>query len=173
MPEYRRAYIPGACYFFTLVTAGRRPIFDAARVRVLRQVVREVRCKMPFEIDAWVVLPDHLHAIWRLPDGDADFSKRWGMIKARFSKLSGLSAKSGLGNDARVWQPRFWEHCIRDDEDWRSHMDYVHFNPVRHGHVSHARDWPFSTFHRLVEHGFYEPDWGVSQDDFGHREFGE
>lgn len=173
MPNYRRAFQPGSCCFFTLVTAERRPILDDARIELLRQVVREVRHEFPFVIDAWVVLPDHIHAIWRLPDGDANFSKRWGLIKARFSKRSNLSAEAGLGQDARVWQPRFWEHLIRDELDWHKHMDYVHFNPVKHGLVHRVQDWPYSTFHRLVADGFYELDWGVSEEDSNRHTFGE
>ena len=163
MPNYRRNRTPGACYFFTLVTKGRRPILDHGMVMLLCESVREVRKRMPFEIDAWVVLPDHMHAIWRLPEGDSDYSKRWGLIKAGLSKRSGLSQSTAPGRDAGVWQARFWEHRIRDEEDWRRHMDYVHFNPVKHGLVSHASDWPHSTFHRLVEQGLYPPDWGVSE----------
>ena len=173
MPNYRRANVPGACYSFTVVTAGRRPILTPANIELLRQIVASVQASLPFHIDGWVVLPDHMHAIWRLPECDCDYSKRWGSIKATFSKESGLSRCKGIGRDARVWQPRFWEHLIRDESDWRCQMDYLHFNPVKHGLVDQVRDWPFSSFHRLVRQGLYDADWGLAGDKvdsgFGER----
>lgn len=171
MPNYRRANVPGASYFFTVVTAWRRPLLDSLSVDVLRHVVEDVRKEHPFGVDGWVVLPEHMHAIWRMPESDSDYSKRWGIIKSRFSRESGLSKCSGLGLGAQVWQPRFWEHAIRNELDWRNHMDYLHFNPVKHGLVARVCDWPFSSFHRLVRQGFYENDWGIAgnqpDSDFG------
>ena len=142
--QYRRFYQPGACYFFTVVTANRTPIL-IDNIERLRSAFRLCMSRYPFEIEAIVVLPDHLHTLWRLPEGDADFSKRWMVIKRKFS--SGLPAcnVSDSQNKKRekgIWQRRFWEHCIRDEDDWRHHFDYIHYNPVRHGLVSRTKDWP-------------------------------
>jgi len=162
MPNYRRAYAPGACYSFTVVTAHRRPILVPSNIELLRGIVARVQVSLPFQIDGWVVLPDHMHAIWRLPEHDFGYSKRWGRIKAAFSKESRLSTCNAIGDYAHVWQPRFWEHLIRDESDWRRQMDYLHFNPVKHGLVGQVREWPFSSFHRLVRQGFYDRDWGLA-----------
>ena len=125
----------------------------------------EVQSTYPFNIDAWVLLPEHLHCIWTLPEGDTDFSKRWGLIKADFSKKLIRSATP-------IWQNRFWEHLIRDDRDLQRHLDYIHYNPVKHGLVDSPKDWPSSTFHRYVEKGLYPANWGEgvsfqSTDKFG------
>jgi len=125
----------------------------------------EVKSSHPFTIDAWVLLPEHLHCIWTLPQGDMDFSKRWGLIKAKFSKA--LSRQN-----TSVWQNRFWEHLIRDDRDMQIHLDYIHYNPVKHGYVESPKDWPSSTFHRYVQEGLYPLNWGEgvsfnSADKFG------
>lgn len=162
MPNYRRIYVPGACYSFTVVTAYRQPILAGSNIGLLREIVARVQLMFPFQIDGWVVLPDHMHAIWQLPENDCDYSKRWGIIKAAFSREGGLSRCNGVGRHARVWQPRFWGHLIRDESDWRRQMDYLHYNPVKHGLVGQVRDWPFSSFHRLVRQGFYESDWGIA-----------
>ena len=120
---------------------------------ILNRVIMEVQAAHPFHIDAWVLLPEHLHCIWTLPEGDMDFSKRWGLIKAKFSKE--LSHPT-----SPVWQNRFWEHLIRDDRDLQMHLDYIHYNPVKHGLVQSPKDWPSSTFHRYVEKGLYPLNWG-------------
>jgi putative transposase len=128
MPNYRRSRIPGATLFFTVVACRRRPILASpAAVQVLRECVALVKDAMPFAIDAWVVLPDHMHAIWTLPDNDADYSRRWGRIKAEFTRRSGIQHESSVGRQAGVWQPRFWEHLIRDERDLATHMHYLHF----------------------------------------------
>ncbi|KAF1711710.1 REP-associated tyrosine transposase [Pseudoxanthomonas sacheonensis] len=172
MPNYRRAHAHGARYSFTVVTKNRRPMLAGSNIELLREIVARVRVALPFRIDGWVVLPNHMHAIWHLPEHDCNYSKRLGLIKAEFSKESRLSSCTGIRGDARVWQPRFWEHLIRDESDWRRQMDYLHFNPVKHGMVARVCDWPFSSFHRLVREGFYESDWGIvgNQPDSG---FGE
>jgi putative transposase len=116
-----------------------------------------------------VLLPDHIHCIWTLPENDCDYSKRWGMIKAGFSKRAKhlfhrnewMSDSKRKHREAAVWQRRFWEHMIRDEDDFRRHLDYLHFNPVKHGLVKCVRDWPHSTFHRFVKDGFYPQDWGI------------
>jgi len=125
--------------------------------------VRRVRRRYPFHIDACVVLPDHLHAIWTLPEGDADYADRWRTIKQHFSRaMASTEYRSEVRRrrgERGIWQRRFWEHAIRDDRDFAAHCDYVHINPVKHGHAERARDWPFSTFARFVEAGIYTTDW--------------
>jgi putative transposase len=175
MPAYRRARVAGATWFFTVVTAQRRPLLAAEdAVAALRKNVVEVRRQLPFKIDAWVVLPDHMHAIWTLPADDFDFSTRWGMIKAGFTRSCGHAHVSAPGRNAGVWQPRFWEHVIRDEADFAAHMDYTHYNPVKHGYVKRVIDWPHSSFHRCVRQGRYPDDWGDSEPDYPrNRVFGE
>ena len=150
--RYRRAFQPGGSFFFTVVTARRRPVFaTATAVDVLRDAFRAVRHKRPFAIDAIVILPDHLHCIWTLPAGDADFMTRWRLIKTWFSKHRNLK---------NVWQQRYWEHVLRDERDFANHVDYIHYNPVRHGLARTALDWPYSSFGRHVQAGVYASDWG-------------
>ncbi len=169
MPNYRRANTPGACYFFTVVTFRRRPILTDDDCRVwLRNAVSNTRKKYPFNVDAWVLLPDHLHCIWTLPADDNDFSMRWSGIKRRFTtsakhclhKTEWANASRQKHREATIWQRRFWEHEIRDKEDYQRHMDYIHYNPVKHGLVNKVVDWPHSTFHRYVKQGIYSTDWG-------------
>ena len=171
MTRYRRART-GPTYFFTLVAYARQPILCDAPVRsALRRALQDVRITRPFEIDAWVLMPDHLHCIWTLPDGDVDYSTRWALIKnsvSRFAEVaralnSAVSASRVKHRDSAIWQRRFYEHEIRDERDFERHMDYVHFNPVRHGHAASVIAWPFSTFHRYVREGVYPPDWGGTQ----------
>jgi len=171
MPNYRRAFCPGGTFFFTVNLLQRRnnPLL-IRHVDVLRAVVREVRRKHPFHIHGWVVLPEHIHAILELPPGDADFSLRWRLIKSGFSKRLPVDERRSRVRISRgergIWQRRFWEHLIRDEADFAAHMDYLHFNPVKHGYVQCVADWPFSTFHRLVPAGVYPHDWaGSSQAD--------
>jgi len=161
MPYYRRTKRPGATYFFTVVTARRRPLFaDPAAISLLRHSIAEVKRELPFSILAWVVLPDHMHAIWTLPPGDADFSRRWGRIKAGFSRRYGGVHTSAPGRNSGLWQPRFWEHLIRDEKDLATHVDYTHYNPVKHGLVQRVAEWPYSSFHRHVQQGMLPVDWG-------------
>ena len=160
--DYRRAKIPGTTYFFTLVTEHRRPLL-IEHIDRLRAAFRHVQEKRPFRMEAIVVLPDHLHTLWTLPEGDSDYSTRWMQIKRKFS--SGLSAVPSNPSQASkrekgIWQRRFWEHCIRDELDWRNHLDYIHYNPVKHGLITRVCDWPYSSFHRFVERGWYSEDWG-------------
>ncbi|MFA6162758.1 MAG: transposase [Methylobacter sp.] len=165
--QYRRFYQSGARYFFTVVTENREPLL-IENIERLRAAFRLCLSRYPFEIEAIVVLPDHLHAVWRLPEGDANFSKRWMVIKRKF--LAGLPSRvvSDSKTNKRekgVWQRRFWEHCIRDENDWRQHVDYIHFNPVKHGYVSAPQDWLYSSFNQAVSKGWYET--GVLlEDDF-------
>ncbi|MGQ3045830.1 MAG: REP-associated tyrosine transposase [Niveispirillum sp.] len=153
--KYRRQFIPGHRYFFTVATAWRRPIFsDPVMVSLLRAIIVEERRDRPFEIGAAVILPDHLHMIWSLPEGDADYSRRWQRIKARFGRRCGLPPlhasasqreRGGLG----IWQNRFWEHRLRDDADWEHHVAYIHGNPVKQGPCKDAYDWPWSSIHHV------------------------
>ena len=173
MPNYRRVRNAGGTYFFTVVTAQRRPILLGRYADLLLEIFSEAGLELPFDSEAFVILPDHLHAIWRLPEGDHNYSKRWGLIKSRFSKRSGLLANSRLGEYSGLWQPRFWEHAIRDEADWRTHMDYIHFNPVKHGLAKRVVEWPYSSFRRCVAQGWYEPDWGIADGKFDEMHFGE
>ena len=169
--RYRRTRIPGATYFFTAVAYRRRPIFASqAAVLALEEAIAGVRVRHPFEVDAQVVLPDHLHAVWALPEGDADYSTRWRLIKSSFTRACLQSQPAAASNASRaakgeqtVWQRRFWEHLIRDTRDFAAHVDYIHYNPVRHGLVAAPRDWPHSTFAEWVARGVYEPDWGSDE----------
>jgi len=163
MTDYRRHRVPGGTYFFTVNLYDRRSDLLTRNIDILREAVRKVRVQAPFHIDAWVVLPDHLHCVWTLPDEDVDFSGRWQAIKTAFSKHippGEFRSVSRLKKGERgIWQRRFWEHTIRDDKDYGAHIDYIHFNPVKHGLVAHAADWPYSSFHRLVAAGCYPADW--------------
>ena len=166
MPRYRRAFT-GTTYFFTLVTFRRRPILcdDAVRL-ALRRAIEQVRARLPFDIDAMVLMPDHLHCIWTLPDGDTNFSLRWSQIKHGVSYSCRdlyvpVRSRSRLRQrTAPIWQRRFWEHRIRDQCDMERHMDYIHFNPVKHGLVGAAAEWPYSTFGRYVRERVYPAEWG-------------
>lgn len=164
MPNYRRAFIPGGTWFFTVNLLERRSNDLLLReIDLLRTTVKQVRERHPFEIDAWVVLPDHLHCVWTLPPGDADFSLRWRLIKSAFSralpKTERRSSVRKAAGERGIWQRHYWEHFIRDDSDYQRHVDYVHVNPVKHDYVSRVADWPYSTFHRYVERGIYPLDW--------------
>ncbi|MEX0730662.1 MAG: transposase [Aquisalimonadaceae bacterium] len=163
MRDYRRTAIAGATCFFTVATFRRRPLFAAPEnVQMLRTVIRRVRGRHPFRIDAMVVLPDHVHAVWTLPAGDDDFAKRWRLIKSGFSRGIPRPAVNGLRRcgEHKVWQRRYREHSIGDEDDYRRHVDYIHYNPVRHGLVERPGDWPYSSFRRAVERGDYPQDWG-------------
>ncbi|MBI4573197.1 MAG: transposase [candidate division NC10 bacterium] len=168
MPNYRRARVPGGTYFFTVVTHQRQPVLTHEATRAaLRAAVHVVRDAHRFRVEAWVLLPDHLHCLWHLPEGDADYSLRWAQIK-RLTR-HGL----GMRPEEKLWQPRYWEHCIRDEDDYARHLDYIHWNPVKHGLVPHAAAWPYSTFHRFVAAGVYSADWGVGEDRISGMECGE
>lgn len=168
MSNYRRARDAGACYFFTLVTHQRQPVLTQPRLReALRLAIERVRQGLPFSIHGWVLLPDHLHCLWQLPEGDTDYSRRWSMIKRLTSQampeLSGsISLSRNLRRESGLWQRRFWEHRIRDERDYRQHLGYLHWNPVRHALVERVADWPWSSYHRLVREGVYPADWGGS-----------
>ena len=176
MPNYRRAYVPGGSYFFTLVTHRRKQFLcDETARTILRQSISKVRRRWPFQINAIVLLPDHLHCVWTLPSGDSDFSTRWNQIKGHFTKewlASGgreaISSESRLKKRERgVWQRRLFEHCCRDEGDFRRCVEYVHINPLKHGLVERVVDWPWSSFHRYVRLGEYSEDWGSAAQWYG------
>ena len=169
MPHYRRAFTPGGTWFFTVNLLQRHGNDLLVReIDLLRQNVHDIRRKYPFWIDAWVVLPDHLHAVLTLPAGDSDFSLRWRLIKSGFSralpKTERISAVREAAGERGIWQRHYWEHLIRDEVDFQRHVDYVHANPLKHGYVSRVIDWPYSTFHRAVAAGIYPIDWCGNSD---------
>jgi putative transposase len=168
MANYRRLYTPGACYFFKLVAYRRQPIFcDALFRSALRQAIVQTRIKYPFAINAWVLLPDHLHTIWTLPQGEANYSQRWQQIKRKVSLTIGaeynraelLTPSKIKHRESTIWQRRYWEHQIRNQADFNHHLDYCHYNPVKHGLCQKPKDWPYSTFNRYVNSWFYDNDW--------------
>jgi len=176
MTNYRRAYVAGGSYFFTVVTHHRRRFLCHPTARaILRQSLLDVRRRWPLRIDAIVLLPDHLHCVWTLPDGDADFSTRWNQIKGQFTKtwLAGggmevtPSASRSKRRERGVWQRRLFEHCCRDEDDFRRCVDYVHVNPLKHGLVDRVVDWPWSSFHRYVRLGEYSQEWGTVDEWYG------
>jgi len=164
MANYRRAFIPGGTWFFTVNLLQRHDNDLLVReIDVLRTTVRRVRTRYPFHINAWVVLPEHLHCVWTLPPGDSDFSTRWRLIKSGFSRAlpqteHRCKVRCAAG-ERGIWQRHYWEHAIRNDADYQRHVDYVHRNPVKHGWVQRVSDWPYSTFHRYVETGVYPLNW--------------
>lgn len=174
--RYRRAWTPGGTFFFTVNLANRSSRLLIEHVEKLRAAFHQVHSRHPFIIDAIVILPDHLHTIWTLPPDDGDFSKRWTLIKAGFSRslpmTETISASRHKKGERGIWQRRFWEHRIRDDEDFARHMDYIHWNPVKHGYVQRAIDWPWSSIHRYVRRGDLPAEWGVEV-DFSEKGFGE
>ncbi len=171
MPDYRRWYVPGGTYFFTVVTYCRHPFFKSpTERRLLGEVMREVRAEAPFQTVAIALLRDHLHAIWTLPPGDSDYSTRWKHIKTEFTKRwleqggyeLPVSASRMARGERGVWQRRFWEHTALEEDDLEVRFDYTHYNPAKHGYVRRPWDWPYSSFRRYVELGHYPQNWGAS-----------
>lgn len=165
MPNYRRLWVPGGTYFFTVKLADRRGRVLTANIDALRIAFRETRLARPFDLAAAVVMPNHLHCIWTLPDGDADNARRWSQLKAAFSRRvpheDVVSRRRIERRERGIWQPRFRERCISDENDFRTHVDYIHYNPVKHGFVARACDWPHSSFRRWVADGVYPADWAM------------
>ena len=165
--RYRRTRITGGTYFFTVVTFQRKKIFaEPENVKLLREAFRYVLDRHTFTIDAFVLLPDHLHCIWTLPQNDRDFSKRWRLVKSYFTRKCNQKYKQTVGKarkhkkERAVWQRRFWEHLIRDEEDMIKHVEYIHYNPVKHGLVNAPIHWEYSSFHHSVRKGIYHEKWG-------------
>lgn len=164
MPNYRRYWLPGGTWFFTVNLLERRDNDLLIReIDLLRVCVARERARRPFEIVAWVVLPEHMHWIWRLPEGDTDYPTRWRRIKTDFSRsLQRTERRSSVRirrGERGIWQRRYWEHAIRDEMDMRHHIDYIHHNPVKHGYVERPVDWPHSSFRRYARIGLYPIDW--------------
>ncbi|MCQ4321885.1 REP-associated tyrosine transposase [Stutzerimonas stutzeri] len=164
MTSYRRQYRPGGTYFFTLTLTDRRADWLVRHIDLLRTCIRSEQLAHPFSLPAWVVLPEHMHVLMRLPESDADFSNRLRRIKAGFSRALPISNQASASQRRKgergLWQRRFWEHLIRDEQDWQRHFDYIHYNPVKHGWVSRVSGWPHSSFHAYVERGICPPAWG-------------
>jgi putative transposase len=176
MVAYRRNFVSGGTYFFTVTLRDRRSRVLVDHVDLLREAFRDVRRERPFILDAIVVLPEHLHTVMTLPKGDADYSGRWRAIKSAFSRSlakAGVRLRQGHRGEYRLWQRRFWEHTIRDEDDLQTHVDYIHYNPVKHALVERAAAWPYSSIHRFIRRGWIPADWGVAPDCFGGAEFGE
>ena len=178
--QYRRSNIQGACYFFTVVTEKRQKIFiHDENIELLRDAFRHVMKKQPFIMEAAVIFPDHLHCIWTLPANDADFSTRWRLIKTWFTKH--CDKKYKLNPDKSrirkkqqaIWQHRYWEHCLKDDKDFEHHVNYIHYNPVKHHYVKRPVDWKYSSIHRYIKNGILSEAWGTSDiilpDTIGHE----
>jgi putative transposase len=169
MPDFRRFFVPGGTYLFTVITQDRRPILSTAAARdCLRTAIQSVRRKRPIRVVAIVLLPEHVHTVWTLPPDDDDYPLRWAQIKEQFTRsflASGgdeapVTSSRTRHHERGIWQRRYWEHTCRDDEDLKRCVDYVHWNPVKHGLVKRVRDYPWSTFHRFVKEGEHDLDWG-------------
>ena len=175
MSRYRRALVPGGTFFFTVTLADRQSTALVEHTDRLRVIYRRVQLKHPFQTLAICILPDHLHAIWRLPDGDTEYPLCWSLIKSGFSRNLQPSQTRSSSKVARrekgIWQRRYWEHQIRDDADMERHIDYIHANPLKHGLVSNPADWPYSSFHRYVADGLLPNNWAGQVPD--ECEFGE
>jgi len=152
---YRRAYILGGTYFFTVNLLNRKTSLLTDHINHLRKAINTVKKQRPFKLDAMVIMPEHLHAMITLPESDADFSTRWMLIKSTFSRSIPRNEKITLSRQSKgergIWQRRFWEHSIRDNIDYENHINYIHYNPVKHGYVSKASDWPYSTIHQYIK----------------------
>jgi len=154
--KYRRVFNSGKSYFFTVVTAKRQPLFNNEKaVQLFSDALRHVMSSHPFTQDAFVIMPDHIHCVWSLPEGDSDYSMRWRLIKAWFKKQAIL-----LGISQECLEPHHWEHCLQDDRDYQSHLEYIHYNPVKHGLSESALGWPHSSFRQYVALGLYQHNWG-------------
>ena len=173
MPDYRRAFVPGGSFFFTVVVNQRQPLFrQPAAIALLGSLLRRCLLRWPFTANAIVLLPEHLHTIWSLPPGDTAYPKRWGWTKKEFSHhwllIGGHEYEISAGRERErrrgIWQPRYWEHTLKDEDDFERHFDYVHYNPVKHGHVRRVHEWPHSSFHRYVQQGVYEWNWACFTD---------
>ncbi|MDO6564514.1 transposase [Amphritea sp. 1_MG-2023] len=170
MPDYRRIKVQGGTYFFTVNCAERyHQHLLINQIGALRAAFRNVKHQYPFSLDAIVILPDHLHCLWTLPPDDADYQKRWALIKANFSRAIPATEKRSQSRIKRgergIWQRRYWEHLIRDERDLRHHIEYIHWNPVKHGWVESVCDWPYSSFHSYVKRGIYSENWAWDGDE--------
>ncbi|MBV1907669.1 MAG: transposase [Kangiellaceae bacterium] len=176
MMQYRRADVAGGTYFFTVNLAERKKTLLIDHFDKLRTAFNNTKQRHPFYLDALVILPEHLHAMWTLPKDDTDFAKRWMLIKSKFSrqlpKTERINRSRKTKGERGIWQRRYWEHLIRNDFDYQRHVDYIHYNPVKHGYVDTPTDWKYSTIHQHIEAGKTQPNWGVD-DNWNETEFGE
>ncbi|MCK4841143.1 MAG: transposase [Methylococcales bacterium] len=175
MVNYRRAYIEGGMYFFTVTLKNRQQNYLTTYVDALRDSFAYVKKHQPFEIIAIVILPEHLHCLWHLPRGDDNYAGRWRAIKSRFTRAlikSGADLHKNKRGEYNLWQSRYWEHSIRDESDLLRHIDYIHYNPVKHGYVDNVKDWSFSSFHQFVEEGTLPQNWGLNIND-SQNQYGE
>jgi len=163
MVQYRRNLLLGGTFFFTVTLHDRRAKYLTEHIELLRTAMRQTAQRLPFQTHAIVVLPEHLHALWTLPPGDANYPARWRSIKTSFSRslvTQGIQLDKTPRGEYLLWQRRYWEHTIQNDDDFRRHVDYIHFNPVKHGWVTRVANWPYSSFHRYVARGELPEDWG-------------
>lgn len=176
MVKYRRSQVTGASYFFTVNLNNRSHRHLTTHIQHLRTAFELIKQQRPFKIDAIVILPDHLHMIMTPPLQDNDYPERWKAIKSCFTRSlikEGIALIRNRKGEYNLWQRRYWEHLIRDETDMRRHIDYIHFNPVRHGHVRQVGDWPYSSFHHYVHKGILPPDWAGQDEPIGESNFGE
>jgi putative transposase len=179
MSNYRRDYSTGATWFFTIVTYQRREFLCDDKVRkALRDAIRKVQTKYPFEINAWVLLPDHFHCIWTLPEQDSNFQLRIRLLKRYVTQTcSCILHRDSLNTPSRrkrkestIWQRRYWEHKIRTETDFKHHMDYIHYNPVKHGLSESPSEWSYSTIHRLMKQSVYPENWASKPKNTQHKD---
>jgi putative transposase len=177
MSNYTRAFAPGGTFFFTVNLADRSKSLLTGHIDQLRASLQLVRERHPFNIDAIVILPEHLHTVWTLPPGDTDYPTRWALIKAGFSralpKVERIASSRAARGERGIWQRRYWEHQIRDENDYARHVDYIHYNPVKHGHAKTPIAWPHSSLHRYVRDGILPADWGADYTENSHVGWGE
>ena len=168
MPDYRRYFNPGAAIFFTVITHDRRLILCTEKGRdFLRQAIQNVKKDRPFESIAFALMPEHFHCLWKLPDEDGNFSVRMACIKKMFTRLwlengedqCDISKARKKHREKGVWQKRFWEHTIRNEDDFINHVNYIHYNPVKHNLAKCPHAWPYSTFHQWMKDGYYKKEW--------------
>ena len=176
MVSYRRNYVPGGSYFFTVNLKDRQSKLLIDHIDLLREAFRTVRSQQPFSIIAIVVLPEHIHTIWELPSDDENYSSRWRAIKSLFTRTlikQGVKISKNKKGEYSLWQRRFWEHTIRDENDLQRHVDYIHYNPVKHGYIIKASDWPYSSIHRYIKSEIIHEDWGANEMVMGDGDYGE
>jgi len=177
MRYYRRVFLPGATYFFTLNLQNRKSDLLIKRIEDLRFAFKRVQQNHPFYINAIVILPDHCHFIITLPGDDAKYPQRIGLIKSTFSRQIGqyeiISSSRANKRERGIWQRRYWEHVIQNETDYEHHVNYIHYNPVKHGYVKKPSDWQYSSIHRYIANNVLEDDWGYVDDGLELGRFGE
>ena len=175
--QYRRSNVKGGTYFFTVNLANRQSTLLIDEAKRLGNVIRQVKKQHPFHLDAIVVLPEHLHALWTLPQNDNDYATRWMLIKTGFSRQLARAEKCNSSRRKKgergIWQRRYWEHLIRNEQDYERHVEYIHYNPVKHGYIEQASDWQYSSIHKYIANGIVEKDWGGRLDSLQESGFGE